>query len=86
MHVDNMTNDRRTNHAARAALLRLRLAEHRIVELPAFRRTLKGADAAAELSRAIDVVVALLRGDNPPDPAQAPWDDLYGSFHFLETL
>ena len=71
-----MTTERRTNHATRSALLRLRLAEHQIAELPSCRRTLEGAEAAAELSWAIDGVVELLRSDGGTAPAQAPASDV----------
>ena len=67
-----MTTDRRTDHAKRAALLRLQLAEYRVAELPSCLQTVKGAEAAAELSRAIDGVVELLRSGGGPAPAQAP--------------
>ena len=56
-----MTADRRTDNATRAALLRLRLAEQRVCELPAFQRTANGAEASAELGWAIDGIVSLLR-------------------------
>ena len=64
-----MNDERRIDHATRAALMRLRMAEYRIATLIAFRRDIEGgADAAAELSRAIDAVTALLR--NQPQAAQ----------------
>ena len=67
-----MTAHRRTDHATRAALMRLRLAEYRIAALIAFRLDIEGgADAAAELSRAIDGVVELLRSDETKDFMEA---------------
>ena len=60
-----MSEERRTDHATRAALLRLQLAEYRVAELPSCLKTVKGAKAAAELSRAIGGVVELLRSDAP---------------------
>lgn len=78
-----MTTDRRTDHATRAALMRLRLADYRISTLIAFRRDIEGgADAAAELSWAIDGVVKLLRGDGGPAPAQAPASDSARADHW----
>ena len=57
-----MTTERRTNHTARAAMLRLRLAEYRIADRLAFRWSdLSGQAAALESLMAIDGVVELLR-------------------------
>ena len=81
-----MTADRRTDHATRAALLRLQLAEYRVAELPSCLQTVKGAEAAAELSRAIDGVVELLRGDGGPAPAQASCDDVPGKLPFATIV
>ena len=55
-----MSEDRRTDHATRAALLRLRMIEHRVAHLlhPL-------SSITAELSAAIDGVVELLRSDAP---------------------
>ena len=56
-----MNDERRIDHATRAALMRLRMAEYRIATLIAFRRDIEGgADAAAELSRAIAEPLVLM--------------------------
>ena len=54
-----MNEERRTNHAARAALMRLRLAERRVSEL--LSSDARGIYASSELSAAIEGVSEILR-------------------------
>lgn len=64
--------DRRTDHATRAALLRLRMVEYQVAGLlanPRFMIDYMDSVVARELSAAIDGVIDLLR--EPPDPTLA---------------